>query len=135
MIREQVAELLRKADIFLDLSDYQAFGRTGLEAMACGCAVVLPQKGGVHEYAIDGDNAILVDTALENDCYTEIVKLISDPEWRREIQKNALLKAAEYSIYKASVSEVLLLKDKWSQNRQKFQAHIKQEETAYKTQS
>ncbi|MDJ0689404.1 MAG: glycosyltransferase [Xenococcaceae cyanobacterium MO_188.B32] len=135
LIREQVAELLRKADIFLDLSDYQAFGRTGLEAMACGCAVVLPQKGGVHEYAIDGDNAILVDTALENDCYTEIVKLISDPEWRREIQKNALLKAAEYSIYKASVSEVLLLKDKWSQNRQKFQAHIKQEETAYKTQS
>ena len=31
-----VADLLREAHIFVDFSDYQAFGRTGLEAMACG---------------------------------------------------------------------------------------------------
>ena len=61
LTRVQVADLLREADIFLDLSDYQAFGRTGLEAMACGCATVLTAHGGSYEYALDGENCLLVD--------------------------------------------------------------------------
>jgi len=40
--RWQVANTLRNSDLFLDLSDYQAFGRTGLEGMACGCVPVTP---------------------------------------------------------------------------------------------
>lgn len=36
--RNQVSALLRKSHLFIDLSDYMAFGRTGLEAMACACA-------------------------------------------------------------------------------------------------
>ena len=34
--RRRVAAILRESDLFLDLSDYQAFGRTALESMACG---------------------------------------------------------------------------------------------------
>ena len=44
--RIEVAELAGKSDIFIDLSDYQAFGRTGLEAMASGCISILPTEGG-----------------------------------------------------------------------------------------
>ena len=42
--RQGVAQLLRHAFLFIDASTYQAFGRTGLEAMACGCATILPMK-------------------------------------------------------------------------------------------
>lgn len=44
--RDEVAAVLRASDLFLDVSDYQAFGRTGLEAMACGCVPLLPLFGG-----------------------------------------------------------------------------------------
>lgn len=60
--REHVASLLRSSDIFLDLSDYQAFGRTAVEAMASGCIPIAPVIGGAPEYITDGVNGFLVDT-------------------------------------------------------------------------
>lgn len=111
LIREEVAQLLRSADIFLDLSDYQAFGRTGLEAMACGCTVVLPTKGGVDEYAINRENALLVDTTSEEACYNAATELVSNSELRKKLRKNSIMKAAEYSISKAAASELTVLKD------------------------
>lgn len=51
LTRPQVASVLQGADVFLDLSDYQAFGRTALEAMATGCYAVVPLWGGASEYA------------------------------------------------------------------------------------
>ncbi len=60
--RTEVPNLLRNADLFLDLSDYQAFGRTGLEAMASGCVPVLPILGGADEFRVDGYNGYAVDT-------------------------------------------------------------------------
>jgi len=115
LIRQEVAELFRSADIFLDLSDYQAFGRAGLEAMACGCAVVLPVEGGVDEYAANRENALLVDTASENACYGAVTELISDSDFRKELKNSAVLKATEYSIHKAAISELTVLKKKLSE--------------------
>lgn len=113
LIREEVAQLLREAGIFLDLSEHQAFGRTGIEAMACGCAVVLPTKGGTHEYAVDRENALLVDTGSEYDCYGAITELVSDSKLRGLLRRNAVLKAAEYSIHRSAISELTVLKRRW----------------------
>ena len=57
-----MAELLRESDVFLDMSVYQAFGRTALEAMACGATAVVPKVGGVWEFVEHGHNALAVDT-------------------------------------------------------------------------
>ncbi|RJN32968.1 glycosyltransferase [Nesterenkonia natronophila] len=51
LTRPEVAQVLQKSDLFIDLSDYQAFGRTALEAMATGAAAVVPQWGGGAEYS------------------------------------------------------------------------------------
>lgn len=106
--RNRVAELLRASDIFIDLSDYQAFGRTGLEAMACGCAVVLPEAGGVEEFAEHGWNSTLVDTQNTNDCLKAITELISDRSLRQRYRVNGIRKASEYSVRAAVLSEYLL---------------------------
>ena len=113
LTRGEVAELLRGSDVFLDLSDYQAFGRTGLEAMACRTAVVLPVEGGVTEYAVDGENALLVDTADEDECLRAARRLVAGGEFRRRLQTNAVAKAAEYSIRRAVVSELSLFIEYW----------------------
>ena len=112
--REEVAEILQGADVFVDLSDYQAFGRTGLEAMACGCAVLLPAEGGTHEYAAHGDNALVVDTSSFETAVVELTKLIDDAAARRRIAKRGLETARKYGIVRASLSELGVFRQAWA---------------------
>ena len=104
--RQRVAELMREADIFVDLSDYQAFGRTGLEAMACGCAVVVPKEGGVYEYAIHGENCMVINTKSDDEMSSAIRALAADATLRTRITKHAIETAARFDIVRASVSEI-----------------------------
>ena len=106
LTRSQVAGLLREADIFLDLSDYQAFGRTGLEAMACGCATVLTAHGGVYEYAVDGENALIVDVTSFEETVQTIERLVEDRPLRERLQTRAIETASRYSAERASLSEL-----------------------------
>ncbi len=105
--RIDVPHFLRHADLFLDLSDYQAFGRTALEAMASGCVSVVPILGGADEYAIHGYNAYVVDTRSD----AAILQAIGDfielpPESRQKMQMNALNTASRYTIKRAALSEL-----------------------------
>ena len=109
-----VAGVFRRADVFIDLSDYQAFGRTGLEAMACGCAVLLPAEGGVDEYAVHGDNALVVDTASFETVVVELTKLIDDAALRHRMASQGLKTARRYSIVRASLSELGVFRQAWA---------------------
>lgn len=109
LVREEVAELLRQAEIFLDLSDYQAFGRTGLEAMACNCAVVLPVTGGANDYAANLQNALLIDTLDEDTIYTAVRELVTSNTLRDTLRRNGLATAANYSIHRAAISILSVL--------------------------
>lgn len=107
--RVGVADCLRESDLFVDLSDYQAFGRTSLEAMACGCAAMLPLKGGGDEYAVDGYNALVVDTNNEEECWKKLLLLISDPQKLNKMKKAGLETSARYSPKLAALSELSLM--------------------------
>jgi glycosyltransferase involved in cell wall biosynthesis len=109
LLRPQVSNLLARSDLFIDLSDYQAFGRTALEAMACGCASVVPIAGGANEYAVDNSNAIIVDTLDEIQCYEKISKVIKYPLELIKIKRAGLLTASSYSVHNAAVSEALVI--------------------------
>lgn len=115
--RRQVAKVLSDSDIFIDLSDYQAFGRTGLEAMACGTVSVLPKIGGAHEYASHNQNALLVDPFNESSCFKEINSLVRSGKVLHEMQDNATLTAADYSVHKAAVSELVPLVSRFAELR------------------
>jgi GT2 family glycosyltransferase len=106
--REDVARLLGRSDVFLDMSIYQAFGRTALEAMACGCTAVVPRLGGVWEFADDGANAAAVDTSTPRGAVEAIAALAGDRECLRNRQAAARQTAARYSIDRAALSEYLL---------------------------
>lgn len=105
LVRPQVAELLAQSDLFIDMSDYQAFGRTALEAMACGCTALVPAAGGADEYAIHQDNALVLDTLNEPECLTAIVHLLNNAESLRKMQRKGLMTAARYSVHAAAISE------------------------------
>ncbi len=107
--RWEVAELLKRSDVFLDMSTYQAFGRTGLEAMAVGCATILPEQGGTGEYAVNGKNCILVDTSDISATSKAIEQLITNKELLVEIKKNGIETAKNFSIRSAVWSEIQFL--------------------------
>lgn len=106
LTRPAVAELLAKCDVFVDLSDYQAFGRTALEAMACGCAAVVPVHGGADEYAVDSVNSIVVDSLNEEECFARLNDLLRNRARVSYLQQAGLATAARYSVHAAAVSEL-----------------------------
>jgi GT2 family glycosyltransferase len=108
LTREGVAETLATIDIFIDMSTYQAFGRTALEAMACGAAVVAPEGCGPDEYGRDGENIRLVDTKDFDAVFSATCELIKDKEFRERIAAAAIETAAEFSVASASDSEIEL---------------------------
>lgn len=104
--RYDVANTLRNSDIFLDLSTFQAFGRTALEAMSCGAAVIAPREGGVHDFGIDGENILLVDTNNQTACIEAASRLIEDAALRQKLGTHGIRKGLEYSLH-ASALEFL----------------------------
>jgi hypothetical protein len=110
--RGEVANELRRSDLFLDLSDYQAFGRTGLEGMACGCVPVLPVFGGTGEYAEHGVNSYVVDTRSDEHILDAVRQFVDGrPQRRLEMRDAGIRTALNYSIRKAAYSEYELFRD------------------------
>ncbi|MFW2831523.1 glycosyltransferase [Sphingomonas sp. ID0503] len=107
--RTQVPQVLRRSDMFLDLSDYQAFGRTGLEAMSSGCIPVVPVLGGSSEYAVDGKNAFVVDTRSDEAVKAALRAFIAmSIEGRHEMKMAGIETAMAFSIDRAVSSELAL---------------------------
>lgn len=117
LLRPGVAALLQKADIFIDLSDYQAFGRTALEAMACGAVSLVPEHGGSDEYAVDGENALVVDTLDPVACFSSLDSIVSDPQKLSQMRIAAIETANRYSVRRAALSELTLLAEALSRKR------------------
>lgn len=108
--RNQVSALLRKSHLFIDLSDYQAFGRTGLEAMACGCASLVPSLGGTDEYIEHGVNGYAVDPRDEALVLETIKKFVELADVERQKMINCGIETSQgFSVRKAALSEVNLL--------------------------
>ncbi len=105
--RIQVASLLRNSGLFLDASDFQAFGRTSLEAMACGCVPIVPSVGGGYEYAEHNVNSFIHEMHCEDDVVKSIVNFFQmDKLDRKKIIDTAIDKAQEFSVRKAALSEI-----------------------------
>lgn len=86
LTQREVAELLRGVDIFVETSDFQGFGLTGAEAMACGVPLVSTDTKGVHAYASpEGARIEKRDGAEhdEGDLQQLVCDLIEDPDERR----------------------------------------------------
>lgn len=118
MERMGVADLLRRCDIFIDLSDYQAFGRTSLEAMACGATALVPIYGGGDEYALDNLNAIIADSFNLAECEARLAELIEQHDKLLEMQKAALETSTNFSPEKAALSELKHMSEHLTRHRQ-----------------
>jgi len=110
LLQVEVAELLRASDVFLDLSDYQAFGRTAAEAMACGCIVLAPTLGGPQDFITDGVSGFLANTTDDEAVAASIRRMLSlSGAELRSVRLAALESVAGFTPVRAAVSELRAL--------------------------
>ncbi len=91
---EELPPLYWRADVFLEMSRHHGFGRSGVEAMACGTACVLSESGGVRDYAEQGVNALLVPVGDVGRAAAAVERLLREPGLRARLVRNGL-KAVE----------------------------------------
>jgi hypothetical protein len=104
--RGQVAGLMRRCDIFIDASAYQAFGRSGLEGMACGAVPVLPSFGGVHEYAQHDRDSLIFEDDRPAAIAESVLALARDRDRLGRLREAGLRSAVRFSIEQAAQSQL-----------------------------
>lgn len=78
----QLRDIYNSSTIYMCPSIAESFGLPGAEAMACGAAYVASDYGGVHEYAIDGRNALLSPPRSIEGLVKNVSYLFDHPEER-----------------------------------------------------
>jgi len=94
-IRKDMAGVLRSAHLYLLLSEYESFGLSALEAMACGTPAAVSRAGGLPELMEHGDTGLLCPLRDEPETARLIHRLLSNPERWEEMSKRAARRARE----------------------------------------
>lgn len=74
-----------RLEIFLSLSTVEAWGLPALEAMACGAAVVLADNIGCRDFAVDGQNCLIVPPGRPDMAAQAVDRLLRDPKLRMQL--------------------------------------------------
>jgi len=92
----EIASLLSYTDIFTDFSSFQAMGLTAMEAMACGCCVIVPKNGGSTEFVVNGHNGVVVDTEDKSACIQALCRLINNYDYLYKLSLQAVKDSCSY---------------------------------------
>lgn len=83
-------------DVLLKMSRVESFAYPPLEAMACGCLVVLGEVAGGIEYACDGQNVLMVGQGNIEAARAGISRLAQDSSLRLKLQEAGFATASRW---------------------------------------
>lgn len=107
----EVARINNESAIFLCSSIEEGFGLPGLEAMACGCALVSSSYRGVYEYGVNNENALLVEKENAVALYEGVKELIENDTLRLSLARAGIETGKKRSLKVAAEEfEKVLLK-------------------------
>ncbi len=96
--------LYKSAEVFLFPTLYEGFGLPPLEAMACGCPVVVSNKGALPE--VCGDAAVYVDPYDPQSIAEGVIKVLSDEKLRQSLIQKGYQQVKKFS-WENSVAKFL----------------------------
>ena len=92
---DELSTYYANASCFVFPSLYEGFGIPVIEAMACGCPVILGHHSSFPEIA--GDAGIYFDINKAEDLLQKINRILTDPEYRSFYKKKGQVRASEFS--------------------------------------
>jgi glycosyltransferase involved in cell wall biosynthesis len=87
-------DLYRAASAFVFASEYEGFGLTPLEALACGAPVICSRRSSLPE--VVGDGGLLIEPE-PHELAEALARVLSSPELSRDLTARALAQAATFS--------------------------------------
>jgi len=92
------------AEVFVLPSLYEGFGFPPLEAMACGCPVIVSNRGSLPE--VVGDAAVLIDPENHDSIIAAIRSVEGSQSLREDLARRGIERTKHFS-WKAAASETL----------------------------
>jgi glycosyltransferase involved in cell wall biosynthesis len=80
-----IGDIYNSSSIFVSSSVAEGFCLPAAEAMASGCAVAATDSGGIRDFAIDGENALLSRPSDPDALARNIIRLLQDHGLRHRI--------------------------------------------------
>jgi glycosyltransferase involved in cell wall biosynthesis len=93
--RNDIPELLRSFDIFVQTSIFEGMSNTILEAMASSLPIIATDTGGNPEVVSNGENGILVPVGGVTELSVALQKYLSDPVLRYKHGSNSRRRAID----------------------------------------
>ena len=93
--REDIGYLLAGSQVMVLPSSSESFGLSALEAMACGCAVVASNIGGIPELVRHGIDGFLCNLGDVDSMAHSVIQLLKHPDDLRFMMGNARRRAVE----------------------------------------
>lgn len=94
---EQQVRIFNQSKIFLCSSLAEGFAFPPAEAMACGCAVVSTDCGGIREYAVHEVNALLSPPGDPQTLAENIIRLLEEDDLRVRLAKTGHQQIHEFT--------------------------------------
>lgn len=112
--QEQMDEIFSIADLFVLPSQYESFGLSALEAMACGIPVISTNVGGIPEINIQGKTGFLSNVGDVEDMAKHALEILKEDNDLQRFKENALEQAKKFDrkniipLYEELYEEVLM---------------------------
>ena len=87
--QEEVPTFLYTLDIFLNTIEFESFGVSTIEAMACGLPVIAYKAGGAEEIIKHDENGILYTPNTPESLAIAIDEVVKNPQKTRQLGQNA----------------------------------------------
>ncbi len=95
--QEQVDEILSITDLFVLPSQYESFGLSALEAMACGVPVISTNAGGLPEINVQGVTGYMSEVGDTDDMAQHAIEILSNDNKLQTFKENAIAHAKTFS--------------------------------------
>ena len=95
---EEVARINNMARVFMCTSIEEGFGLPGLEAMACGCALVTTNYAGAMEYAEHGVNALVSPVKAYESMADNVVMLFENDKLIIELSESGSCSSKNFDV-------------------------------------
>ena len=92
---QDVAPLLRAADVVVQPSHYEAFSNAVIEAMATGLPIVASRVSGMQDCLTDEQSGLLCDPESPDALAAQLRRVIDDPSLRARLGQTARTEAVE----------------------------------------
>jgi len=106
-LREDAAQLLARAHVFLLVSNWEGFPRSILEAMRAGLPVIASDVGGVSESVADGTSGFLVPRSEVRVLADRLRRLIESPPLRLTMGKEGRVRYEQRFTFERALDETL----------------------------